>query len=242
MPTGFIYVVNTVERNYAQRGFSSIPTAWGGRLYFGPCKRAMRPKVREGDFIFGVSPARTPTRRFVFATQVEESIDYKEAHKRFPELHGPAGPIHVKPVQATGAFPYSNYQHIPGAIHADEWVNDLATFDHDRFFVCAEPTGWLGRWLGQHGPAINGEILAFLKRCPVYGKAKKEALGTNSGTLKKPIAHGKLYTGLHLETNRPEKLIALCNQQMIASGLNAKSGALEIPQPLSSKSGQCYRK
>ena len=58
MATGFVYVVRTIKtKNYIQKDFCNVPTEWGDRLYFGPCKEVMRPKMKSGDYIFGISPA-----------------------------------------------------------------------------------------------------------------------------------------------------------------------------------------
>ena len=94
-------------------------------------------------------------------------------------------------------------------MHSDDWEADLATPDLDRFFVCHPSNSWIGRWLGPAGPAVDDQILAFLNACSVYGSAGY--LGQNTGTLSNPIAYGGLYTGLHLETPRPEVLVDICH-------------------------------
>jgi hypothetical protein len=215
MPTGFIYVVNTVTSSYAQPAFCNVPTPLDDRLYFGPCKMYMRAKMEPGDFIFGVSPscnsAKAP-RRIVFIAEIEERMTFAAAYRRFPDLRGPAGPIHVEPKSGIGAFPQSSYRHIPGSMHSGDWVRDLATPDRDRFFVCCPRNDWLGCWLGACGPEIDGEILSFFNRCSVHGAPG--CLGRNGGTRRNPIAHGGLYRGLHLETRSPEVLLRLCRNQI----------------------------
>jgi hypothetical protein len=47
MTTGFIYIVNTLNRDDVQNAFSDIPTQFGNRIYFGPCKISMRPKNKN---------------------------------------------------------------------------------------------------------------------------------------------------------------------------------------------------
>ncbi len=49
MATGFIYTASTLTKEYVQRAFRNVPTQFGDRLYFGPCKRPMRPRMRPGD-------------------------------------------------------------------------------------------------------------------------------------------------------------------------------------------------
>jgi hypothetical protein len=217
MAIGFIYVVATLTGTYRQRAFCNVPTEWGDRLYFGPCKRSMRPRMQPGDFVFGLSPSSPAPRRLVFAAEIEERISFAEAYQRFPDLRGPAGPVHVRPTGAAGALPGSGYEHIDGAMHPDEWKLDLATPALDAFFVCRRRQGWVGRWLGPDGPVIDAELLQFLKTCAVYGKAGRLSDRNEDATLGNPVAHGRLYTGLHLETNEPGKLLSLCESKLASS-------------------------
>jgi len=210
MARGFIYVVTTVTRDYVQERFSQVPTKWEGRLYFGPCKKPMRPKMLPGDWVFGLSHSKVPPRRIVFVAELEERITFAEAYDRFPDLRGPEGPIHVRPVDGTGRFPECSYQHIPGASHANDWKADLASQRLDAFFVCSNRAGWRGRWLGKYGPEIDDEILRFLKKCSVHGQASLLSAQNSDATVERPIRHGGLYTGLHLETDHAESLLALC--------------------------------
>jgi hypothetical protein len=240
MAKGFIYVITTVTRDYVQGAFFHVPTEWGDRIYFGPCKKPMRPKMQEGHWIFGISPSNGTARRIVFVAQIEERITFGEAYDRFPELHGPAGPIHVRPVSGWGRFPESSYQHIPGANHPNDWKTDLATKELDAFFVCAKRERWRGRWLGQYGPKIDSEILAFLKTCSVHGSAGFLSSQSREATLENPIAHrgprGLLFRA-HLETDEPETLVALCAARI--------PGALALdrvmtPSRQDGASGECH--
>jgi hypothetical protein len=210
MATGFIYTVTTLNRDYVQEAFCNVPTQFGDRLYFGPCKRAMRPKARANDYVFGLSPSTVGPRRIVFIGHIEERISFREAYQRFPDLRGPIGPVHVEPARRAGSFPYSSYAHIAGAMHASDWQQDLASEDLDAFFVCAPQSGWVGRWLGKNGPEVNDDILQFLKECSVHGPTGQLSATNSQATLCIPIAYGKLYRGLHLETKWPEDLVALC--------------------------------
>ena len=212
--TGFIYVVRSITKEYVQKNFHNVPTEWEQRLYFGPCKKPMRPKMKPGDYIFGLSPSGIRPRRIVFAVQIEERISFGEAYRRFPDLRGPEGPIHVRPVQRMGHFPVSHYEHIPGAMHEEDWEADLKSPELDAFSVCSKRSGWLGRWLGHYGPETDEDILDFFKTCSVYGKKGLLSRQNTTATIGNPIAHGGLYTGLHLETDDPEKLIRLCDIRM----------------------------
>lgn len=214
MQRGFVYVTRSASRTFAKVDFRSVPTEHKGQLFFGPCKESMRPRVQEGDWIFGVSPSGTSPRRMVFAMQVAERISYSEAYARYPELRGPEGPIHVRPRVAGGAFPHSAYEHIPGSAHHDRWPADIATPQHDAFLVGLPASGWQGRWLGKAGPAIDDEVLELLKRMPVFGQHGLLASGNPDATLSAPICHGRLYTGLHLETDAPAILLTALEQRV----------------------------
>jgi len=227
LSTGFIYIVNTVTKDYSQKGFSNVPTQYDDRLYFGPCKVSMRPKVNRGDYVFGVSPAKTHPRRIVFIFHVEECITFGEAYKRFSDLRGPAGPIHVKPKKGEGSYPYSSYEHIPGSMHRKSWESDLAPRERDAFLVSSPRSGDLGCWLGEFGPVVDGEILAFFKTCSVHGFTGHLSDNNTGGSKRNPIAYGGLYTGLHLETNKPEALVSLCEAQMVGKNLNL----VRVPVP-----------
>jgi hypothetical protein len=219
MPTGFIYVLSTVTRHYEQTVFCNVPTEWENRLYFGPCKIPMRPKMRKGDYVFGISGSATSPRRIVFVGKLQERMTFARAYDRFPQLRGPYGPIHVRPLARprSDPFPRSVYEPIPGAMHGDHWEADLARRDLDAFFVCAEPDGCVGRWLGASGPEVAGDILEFLSTCSVHGLNVPAGARNRHASENKPVVYrgpkgGDIMTGLHAETERPELLIELCNQ------------------------------
>jgi len=216
MSTGFIYVVTTLSSAYMQENFHNVPTEWEGCLYFGPCKVPMRRKVRPDDYLFGVSPANLKPRRIVFATRVEEVLSFRDAYENFPQLRGPEGPIHVKPVNREQlSFPENKYEHIPGAMHPKRWKKDIRTSDLDAFFVCCQGGGWFGRWLGEYGPEVDEEILDFFRTCSIYSVVGRLNSHNEYATLANPIVHrgprGLLHVGLHLETDNPERLVKLCS-------------------------------
>lgn len=214
MPTGFIYVVNTVTPDYQQPDFSCVPTVWKDRLYFAACKVPMRPKMKADDWIFGVSPSTTKRRRIVFAAQIDEPITFAEAYRRYPALRAPKGPNPVQPVTHPGLpWPHSHYEPIKGSSHDDRWDRDLARPDLDRFFVCCRPDGFRNRWLGAEGPLLDPQILGFFNRCMVFGQSA-DGTKRNTGTPTAPIAIGHMYKGLHLETPEPEKLLQLCEARV----------------------------
>ena len=80
--------------------------------------------------------------------------------------------------------------------------------------MCSQRNGWVGRWLGSSGPEIDNEVLRLLKTCSVYGATGLLSEQNTDATLAKPIAYGRLYTGLHLETPNPESLIRLCDVRL----------------------------
>jgi hypothetical protein len=239
MATGFVYIVRTAgTKDYIQGEFCNVPTEWGDRLYFGPCKKPMRPKMKCGDYVFGISKSKLRPTRILFAAKIEECITFAEAHKRFPELKGPQGPIHVCPIQGTGSFPASHYKHIPGSMHAKDWQSDLATPEMDAFFVCCERMDWQGRWLGVCGPEIDNGLLDFLKTCSVHGLKGPLSEQNIYADLHHPIRHlgskGFLYAGLHLETNQPEALLKLLGARTTAKPIDLDR--LPVPKPSTERS------
>ena len=208
MSTGFIYVIPTVGKDYVQPSLQCVPTFFEGTIYFGPCKKPMRPKMKPGDYVFGISPSGAFPRRVVFAAKIDEKMTFAKAYERFPKLRGPVGPIHVRPARMpAGSFPDSHYEHIPGANHENNWRSDIQTPALDAFFVCERASTCAGWWLGVKGPAVHGEILEFLKTCEVHGNAGLLSPTNISATADAPVRHGRLYTGLHLETLEPKKFL-----------------------------------
>ena len=187
-------------------------------------RRRMHNIGEDGDYVFGISPATTNPRRVVFVAIREEMITFKKAYERYnllrggkESLNGMDGPIHVKPThRPTRGFPESEYQHIPGATHEPDWMDDIAEKALDSFFVFKPAEACIGRWLGSHGPAVEGPILSFLQSCVVYGQGQKCLRPKNDeATATNPIRHGGLNAGLHLETHDPETLARLCCQGMV---------------------------
>lgn len=210
MAIGFIYVVTTVGRNYEQATFRCAPTNFKGTLYLAACKVPIRRKLQAGDYLFGISPSGTFPRRIVFAAKVARRMTFADAYTEFPALRAPKGPIHVRPTTLPlERFPDSKYEHIPGGGHADRWRKDIKTPDLDAFFVCEPAGACAGRWLGSAGPAVNGEILRFLRGCSVHGNVGELSGKNGYATETSPVRYRKLYTGLHLETDRPERLLTL---------------------------------
>lgn len=220
MPKGFIYVLTTVGRDYQQPNLQAVPTWFEGRIYFGPCKIPMRPKMSPGDYVFGISPSGTFPRRMLYAARVAERLTFAQAYKRFPKLRGPDGPIHVRPSRGSlVGFPESEYEHIPNANHPDSWRADLATRDLDAFFVFERARECEGRWLGKAGPPVRKEILEFLRSCSVFGSVGKLHEQNAGATETAPVRFGRLYRGLHLETDRPKALLRLVCQAVEAGGI-----------------------
>lgn len=233
MATGFIYIINSLDKDYEQQYFRNVPTFFENRLYFGPCKIPMRKKMQPGDYIFGISPARLPLRRIVFLAQIDERITFADAYKRFPPLRGSNGPIHVEPVEPTDNsknFPESHYRHIEGAMHKNRWKADLRTEELDAFFVCKESDGILGKWLGLNGPELNDNIMKILQSSSVHGKSGELCTQNSEATKKNPVRHGDLFTGLHLETTEHENLVNLCRELSTSALPSSKYQASETKQ------------
>lgn len=229
MARGFVYVVSTVRKDYCQPSLVAVPTWFRDRIYFGPCKRSMRPRMKAGDFIFGLSPSGVRPRRIVFAARIAEKLTFRAAYHRFRGLRGPDGPIHVRPVARPGfGFPEDSYEHIAGANHPNDWRADLRTPDLDAFFVCEPAADCIGHWFGANGPALHGKLLEFLRTCEVWGKAGLLNRSNRPATMAAPIRHGRLFTGLHLETDRPSELAMLICEGRPAPGKAIDSGRQDI--------------
>lgn len=232
MTKGFIYVLTTVGRDYRQPNMSAVPTWFEERIYFGPCKIPMRPRMSPGDYVFGISPSGTFPRRILFAARIDERLTFAEAYDRFPKLRGPVGPIHVRPARGSLiGFPESDYEHIPNANHPDSWRADIATRDLDAFFVFDRATGCEGRWLGENGPPVRREILEFLRSCAVFGSGGKLSDDNSSATETAPVRYRRLFRGLHLETANPKELLRL----VCGEGRSEKVFANDVPSTPNSK-------
>jgi hypothetical protein len=238
MSRGFVYIINSLDEHYEQQHFCNVPTFSNNRLYFGPCKIPIRKKMQPSDYVFGISPARLSPRRIVYLAQIDRRITFADAYREFPELRGPKGPIHVEPVDSVDndkAFPESHYRHIECvmhgrikyAMHRNSWKADLRSEDLDAFFVCKEPDGILGTWLGKSGPEITEGILEMLQNCSVHGKVGELSSHNKSATVKLPVRFNNLFTGLHLETREAEDLVNLCKRLSPLGGTLTENGTPE---------------
>jgi hypothetical protein len=108
----------------------AVPWVSSGRVFFGACKKRMRPHVKPGDYVMGISGAGHP-RRVLLWMKVDETMTFKEAYDRgktdrvYRDLRGTA--IHVRPLDIAlylAANP-DCYEHIPGAPHESDWPSDL---------------------------------------------------------------------------------------------------------------------
>ena len=231
---GFIYVVTTVGKDYQQSDRQrDVPTIWEDRLVFGPCKVNMRPKMNYGDYVFGISPSGAGIRRIVFAAKIGEVLTFEEASRKYQDDWKAYGitPICVKPVgdkNRIGMFPVSHYDHLDGAKHQHSWKKDIPTRQHDRCFIC-EPIS-KSPWLGKIGPVTSGKILDFLRRCELSGSTIQNQVNSWASE-SQPIVYrrnessGFLFTGLHLETDAPERLVELVLESV-------EDGLSETLQPI----------
>ena len=100
-PRVFAYIISTVEQGCRLNG--SVPWVTSGRVFFGPCKKRMRPLVEKGDYIMGLSPASVGRRRVLLWMKVAEKMTFADAYARgktdklFRALRGCA--IHVRPAK-----------------------------------------------------------------------------------------------------------------------------------------------
>jgi hypothetical protein len=158
----FVYVISKVDARYRLTGCA--PEKVTGQIFLGPCKVRMRPEVRDGDYIMGISPHGVGEHRRVLLWMREvESMSFAEAYyrgKSDPIFRAARGnTIHVKPrarEQYVRGYPDS-YEHIPGAAHANRWSRDIEA-DRDVMFL-----GKDGSWIAEeNGPPVDEELVALL--------------------------------------------------------------------------------
>ncbi len=159
----FAYIIRTVGRGYRLTG--SVPWVSRGNVFFGPCKKKMRPEVRPGDYIMGISGSGAGMpRRVLLWMQVSEVMTFADAYELgkkdrvFRSLRGPA--IHVRRVNGVKFSPGvpECYEHIPGACHADDWHSDVMG-NRDAFLVGGEDS-----WVAEaEGPQVTEFIVDFLR-------------------------------------------------------------------------------
>src|SRR5947209_8200773 len=99
-PRVFAYIINTVGARYRLKG--AVPWVSHGKVFFGPCKKRMRPDVQTGDYILGISGAGAGLPgRVLLWMKIDKRMTFKEAYDRgttdivFRALRGTA--IHVRP-------------------------------------------------------------------------------------------------------------------------------------------------
>jgi len=162
-PRIFAYIIASVGPKYKLRG--TVPWVKDGKVFFGPCKKRMRPEVRKGDYIMGISPAGVGTqRRVLLWMRAEGPITFAQAYARgesdrlFRIARGNA--IHVRPKKGvhhvTGNA--DTYEHIPHATHSSDWRTDIKG-KRDAFLV-----GMTGSWAAsQDGPVVTEELVELLR-------------------------------------------------------------------------------
>jgi hypothetical protein len=162
-PRVFAYIIATVGPNYKLRG--SVPRVKEGKVFFGPCKKRMRPEVKKGDYIMGISPAGVGEQRRVLLWMcAEEPMTFAEAYERGEKNRlfrlARRNAIHVRPkrgIEQVGGDPEA-YEHIPRATHSTDWWTDIDG-KRDAFLV-----GKRGSWAaGPGGPVVTEELVELLR-------------------------------------------------------------------------------
>jgi len=162
-PRVFAYIIRTVGAGYRLNG--AVPWVSGGKVFFGACKKRMRPDVQPGDYIMGISGAGAGRpRRVLLWMKVDKRMTFKDAYDRgetdkaFRDVRGTA--IHVRPRNVPLHHPGDPgcYEHIPGAPHSDEWESDLKG-KRDVFL-----TGTKGSWVAaEKGPEVTAVLVDLLR-------------------------------------------------------------------------------
>jgi hypothetical protein len=163
-PRVFAYIIASVGPNYKLRG--SVPWVKEGKVFFGPCKRYMRPKVEEGDYIMGISPAGKQ-RRVLLWMRVGEKMTFADAYERgkTDRLFRLArrNAIHVRPRRDIEHIPGnpSTYEHIPGATHSKDWPKDIEEKGEKRdTFLVGDKSSWAAE---QGGPLVTQELIEMIR-------------------------------------------------------------------------------
>jgi len=160
----FAYIISSVGAGYKLTGF--VPWVRQGKVFFGPCKKRMRPDVCPGDYIMGISGAEAGRpRRILLWMRVAKTMTFKEAYdmgrtdKIFRALRGTA--IHVRPRRFATFFPGEPgcYEHIRGADHSENWPSDIRG-TRDAFLV-GEKSSWVIE--NEEAPAVTEELVELLK-------------------------------------------------------------------------------
>jgi hypothetical protein len=162
-PRVFAYIIATVGPNYKLLG--TVPWAKEGTVFFGPCKKNMRPEMEVGDYVMGISPAGVgEQRRVLLWMRVQEKLTFAQAYKRgetderFRLARGNA--IHVLPrkgVDTVEGDP-DTYEHIPHATHSSDWRTDIEG-RKDAFFV-GDKDSWVAE---SQGPIVTEELVELLR-------------------------------------------------------------------------------
>lgn len=161
-PRVFAYIISTVGQGYRLTG--CVPWVSDGHVFFGPCKKRMRPLVEKGDYIMGLSPVSAGKRRVLLWMKVVDRMTFADAYARgkddklFRALRGRA--IHVRPVKGVPfeAGNPSSYEHIPGAPHPGKWQTDIQG-KRDVFL-----SGARGSWVAQaNAPLSDQELVSLLQ-------------------------------------------------------------------------------
>ncbi len=160
----FAYIIRTVGARYRLTGY--VPWVSQGKVFFGPCKKTMRPDVDCGDYILGISGAAGGNpRRVLLWMRVVERLTFAEAYDRgktdsaFRAIRGKA--IHVRPHKLVAHVPGDPecYRHIQGAPHSDDWQTDIKG-SRDVFLV-----GGRYSWVaGNEGPEVTEDLVALLRQ------------------------------------------------------------------------------
>jgi hypothetical protein len=159
----FAYIIASVGPRYKLRG--TVPWVKEGTVFFGPCKKKMRPQMKEGDYVLGISPAGVGERRRVLLwMRVHGGMTFAEAYRRgetdrlFRLARGNA--IHVRPKRGIDHVPGNpdTYEHIPHSTHSSDWRTDIQG-KRDAFFV-GDKDSWAAE---AGGPVVTDGLVELLR-------------------------------------------------------------------------------
>lgn len=182
-----------------------------GRIFFGPCKKAMRWEIRDfmtkapnsHVYIVGLSNSAFRRRRLVYYMKVDgQPMRFSEAYNRYTELRGTG--IHIRPINKVHRYKLMyygkqrpielKYKHLgtvsscKKAIHYDDWIKDIARdYNKTNFRKCGPDCCFMGTkdsvFFGKKNIEIDTTFCRILKKGGIFeGK-----LEVDSVNIKNPI-------------------------------------------------------
>lgn len=171
----------------------------------------MRPNLKEGDYVMGISPAGVGEhRRVLLWLHIAKAMTFGEAYELgdkdriFRAARGNA--IHVRPKKGLRPQPGNpnTYEHIPHATHASDWKTDILG-KRDAFFV-GDELSWIAE---DDAPEVTEELVELLRKGITWsGQATVQNPLTENARGKHVLLTGKEATRIIQSVRVPKKILA----------------------------------